>query len=297
MQTVRRGLLIVWSMALLALALGFAGAVHPAGDSLAVFRPFILIGLLALTVLVLITGPRRLGFAGLAILAAAGATLIPPPLASFAPGKALVVYQKNLLFLQPDLSQVVADIQDTDADIVFLQEMHARNRPILELLQESHPYAHLCPFAAVGGVAVVSRFPIRQVDAICIAKTGIALVPIEAPSKTFWAASVHLNWPWPHRQPEDVARIGAALKDLDGPIVMGGDFNMVPWSYAMRALRRASGTTHAGYPGGTYDFLHPVLPLAIDHVLMPEGAALVSVETRPKLGSDHRGVLAKFVMP
>ena len=296
MKQIRLGILILWGFALLALAFGFLGFVHPIGDSLAVFRLIVLVGFAAITALLVIVGPRSLGLAGLAVLVATGATMVPPSPSSTTSGEPLTVYQKNLLFRQPDLAQVVADIRLMEADIIFLQEMHARNRPIMELLASTHPYSHLCPFAAVGGVAVLSKFPIAEADSICIEDTGLALIHVEAPDGAFWAASIHLHWPWPHRQPEDVALISDVLGDLEGPVILGGDFNMVPWSHAMRRLRQASRTTHAGYPGGTFDLIHPWFPIAIDHALMPEGATLTSVEKRPKFGSDHRGVVARFVL-
>ena len=73
----------------------------------------------------------------------------------------------------------------------------------------------------------------------------------------------------------------------------------------MRAIARATRTENAGHVGGTFALSHAVngenilarMPrLPIDHVLIPEGAALQSVERRPRLGSDHHGIKAGFAL-
>ncbi|MDU8944450.1 endonuclease/exonuclease/phosphatase family protein [Ovoidimarina sediminis] len=297
MAQVRSGVFILWLASALVFVGSFAGALHPFGDSLAVFRPYLagVFGLLGLAML--LTGPRRLAVAGVALTALGGATMIPPATDDGAGGPALTVYQKNLLWLLPDLAPVVADIRAADPDVVFLQEMHARNRKILDQLAPAYPSRHYCAFRTVGGVAVASRLPVVEGSQRCVEGLGFAAMQVTGPAGPLWIVSIHLHWPWPHQQPQDLATLRPILAALDGPVLIGGDFNMVPWSHTMAEIRRASGTRHAGFPGGTFDLKHPLLPIAIDHVLMPEDARLRSVEQRPALGSDHRGVLARIALP
>ena len=88
-------------------------------------------------------------------------------------------------------------------------------------------------------------------------------------------------------------------------MVLGGDFNMVPWSYSVHAIQRATRTVNAGYAGGTFNFsyhlngqdvLKALPPITIDHILVPETGVSVSIERREKLGSDHHGLLSSFTL-
>ena len=73
-----------------------------------------------------------------------------------------------------------------------------------------------------------------------------------------------------------------------GPAIMGGDFNMVPWSETLDDIADAAGFERAGPSRPTFQ-LGP-FPLPIDHVFAPAGGR---VEVRGLSGSDHRGLLAR----
>ncbi|NNK68114.1 MAG: endonuclease [Rhodobacteraceae bacterium] len=287
------------------LALGFTGRFHGLGDSLSLLRPLVVPALAFISLLLLIPGPRRLALAGLAVAIGGGVSLVPPSPASMLPDgtQTYAIYQKNLLFRLPDTNPVAADILDKGVDFVALQELHRRNRPILGALRETFPYQHFCPFAAVGGIAVLSRFPAVDGKTVCAEGAGLAGMQVLTPDGPLWVVSLHLHWPYPYRQASQVEGLLPILSALEGPVVLGGDFNMVAWSHAVRAIARATGTEMAGFAGGTLALSYSVdgknlidtLPrLPIDHVLVPEGSATVSVTRLPRLGSDHHGVLARF---
>ena len=197
------------------------------------------------------------------------------------------------------------DILASRADFVTLQELHQRNRPILGTLRDTYPHQHFCPFAAVGGIAVLSRYPGIPGQTVCAEGAGLAAMQVATPDGPLWVVSLHLHWPYPYRQAIQVADLLPLLEGLEGPVVLGGDFNMVAWSHAVRAIASATRTENAGHVGGTFALSHTVggenilarMPrLPIDHVLIPEDAARQSVERRPRLGSDHHGIKARFAL-
>ncbi len=282
-------------IALAAVLAGYGGALHPVGDSLAVFRvPLALLGALAL----LVWWPRRAAMlAGLAVVALA----VLPRLWALSPVQAgqaaqtpgLTVYQKNLLFTLRDPGAVVADIRARAPDIVTLQEVSRRNRAVLEALRAEYPYQHYCDFRAVGGTAVLSRWPEVPGSAFCA--RGMTGLQVETPDGRAWAMSLHLSWPWPHGQAEQLSELTPLLRGLDGPVVIGGDFNAVAWSRAVARIEAASGTRRAGRETATFALPYGGLGLAIDHVLA-SGAAPGTIEVLDRLGSDHRGVLARVTV-
>lgn len=105
-----------------------------------------------------------------------------------------------------------------------------------------------------------------------------------------WIVSLHLHWPWPYRQAAHVDQLADDLAALKGPIIIGGDFNMTEGSYTLRRIQELTFTVRASGSGGTY-VLRDVVPLKIDHVLLPTCGFTAR---RPLFGSDHRGVVARF---
>ena len=244
----------------------------------------------------------------LGLAMASAATMVPPAPVSFVDDavSSYRVYQKNLLFRLPDTAPVADDILASGADFVTLQELHARNRPILEALRARYPHQHFCPFAAVGGIAVLSRWPPVAEQMVCENFGGLAAMQVETPDGPLWVVSIHLHWPYPYRQTEQLAQLLPMLQSLGGDAVVGGDFNMVTWSHAVDTIKTATRTKYAGYPGGTFvlsyhkdgqNLLDGLPRLPIDHVLIPDTAAGLSVERRARLGSDHHGVVADFAWP
>lgn len=282
------GLLVLFVMS-------FAGASHPAGDSLAVFRPGLALGLL-LTGLCL-----KLRTVGAVACLCAALGLVPFALdrlraggldgldgSGGLDGPALVLYQKNLSYRLGDFAPLQADITASGADMASFQEVTRSNLAKLSGLAEQFPVLHYCPFASVGGTAVASKWPMVAGSAVCAESVGFAAMQVETPLGKLWLVSIHLHWPYPFGQAEQVRKLLPLLEALKGPVVLGGDFNMVARSHTLRTVRAATRTRRPG-PLQTSFQVRSLFPLAIDHVLIPqtfEGR----VSRRPKLGSDHFGL-------
>ncbi len=278
------------------LLLGFGGmtALHPLADSLAVFR-LPLGGLTMLSGIVI----WRLwsGKAGLMVLAlgaaAAGAILM-----SMMPLQQGAVqyshYQKNLSYRLRDSGPLIADIQKYAPDFVTLQEVTARNNIVLQGLAESHPTRHYCKFARVGGVAVAAHWPLVEGSKICVEQDGLAAMQVTTPDGPVWLVSIHLHWPYPYGQAAQVQRLLPVLAGLKGPVFLGGDFNMVPWSKTMTVIEQATSSRRIGQTNGTFR-LKQVFNMPIDHVLAPPQFT-GTVESLGLLGSDHQGVLARMAV-
>lgn len=281
--------------AVAALVAGFGGALHPAGDSLAVFRGVLSVAALAFAAALAALGFRQAAMLGAAVPALALASLAPDrigwPGAEAAP-PGLVLYQKNLWVGLADPALLVADIRASGADVVTLQEVHARNLPVIEALADAFPTQVVCPRSRVGGVAVLARWPAVAGSAVCAEGRGLVAVTLDAPGGEVTVASVHLHWPWPHGQPRQVECLEPVIAALPGPVVIGGDFNMVRWSSALRRIGAAARAAPVGRTRVTFP-LGPggLAGLSIDHVLAPGGAG--DARLRPLLGSDHRGIVAR----
>lgn len=290
----RMGLWGGLALSMLALSGGYLGALHPLGDSLAVFRvPFAggaivfafllrhdvraaLFGLLASVVML----GMWLGHSG------GGQDLTAPE---------LTLYQQNLLWRNAGNARLVAAIRDSGADLVTLEEVSDQNLPILQSLQPDYPVQHVCAFRKVGRVAVLARGLRATQRLTCAEDLGLAAMEVEGPKGRFWVAALHLPWPWPHEQAAHVERIVAELTALEGPMILAGDFNAVAWSHTVKRIGAAGGMARVGPYGATFELPPLGYPIGIDHVLAPKGLGVI--ERQPKLASDHHGLLARLPWP
>ena len=272
-------------LALAALGLSHAGALHPVADSLAVFRPVIALGLVPC--LYLARRARWLAVLGTvaALVALGPAVWLARPAAAVTDG-ALVLYQKNVLWSNDSIEALAEDILASGADVVTLQEVSRGNRALLEMLAGAYPGQALCER---GAVAVLSRAPLVE-PPICIKGQAMVLARVVGPEGPVWVGSVHLSWPWPWPQARQAERLTRHLEALEGPRVIAGDFNMVAWGRSVRGMSAAAGTRPIGPVRRSFVLLG-VYPLAIDHVLAGAG----QLEARALLGSDHFGLLARVV--
>lgn len=271
---------------------GFAGAVHPGGDSLATFGG--LCAIVTATMLPL-TGWRR---APLTLAVAICLTALMPRVIGWLPAMAppgpLVLYQKTLLWTPADRRPLVADIRDSGAQVLTFQEVSENNLPLMERLEPRFPEQQICAFRGVGAVAVLTDLPLTQDRPFC--DEGLAALRVMTPEGPLWIISLHLYWPWPQRQPTQVARLRTRLAALDGPILIAGDFNAVPRTIALRQIAKASTTGRLRPLRPTFNLPYLGLGITIDHVLAPRGSQ-GRLSRRPKWASDHHGLLVELDWP
>lgn len=276
---------------------GMAQALHPFFDSLGHFRMH-LAALLALGVFVSLH-VRSFRIAGAAVFVLGASLLMMQPALGLArspglEGKApdVTLVQFNTLFRNPSPGAIVDQVLAAQADAVTLEEVSGNTRVIMDLLKPDYPHQVYCPFAAVGGEAVLLRTPILAQGC----GEGIAWARTTIGGREMTIASIHLYWPWPHDQPNQITRLEPLLRGLSAPVIAGGDFNAAPWSHAVARIAEMTGTTPAG--GLRLSLMmgpwpSPMLP--IDHVLMPEGAG-TEVRLVPPAGSDHLPVIARILL-
>lgn len=291
MRIVRVLVGICTGLVLLLLLASYLGALHPAGDSLAVFRLFIAAGLGLLGAVLVLLRDRRIGFA--AILAAAAASI---QLAALGPGAAvpvpaetdLVVYSKNLWSGRTDWDGLSGDIAAAGADVVLLQEVTAREVGDLPALLPDHPYRHVCNFSGWSAMVVASRYPLSEPG--CTDHRSLAHAVVAAPGGPVWVASIHQVWPYPHGQAALLPDILAAIEAAPTRRVIAGDFNMVPWGHSVRRIMGAAGARRISPVQATIEVRGIGLP--IDHVLTDGSGA---ARLRPRFGSDHHGMVAWII--
>ncbi|WP_373503207.1 endonuclease/exonuclease/phosphatase family protein [Aestuariivirga sp.] len=278
---------------------GFGQAVHPLFDSVAHFRLHLAVLLALGIVLLLLVRSWRLAAAGSAMLAAS-VFLMSPALVRQKPVTMvnLSLLQFNTLFKNPTPTAIVAQVSRVRPDVITLQEVSKTTSIIMEQLRADYPHQVFCPFTAVGGVAVLSRH--ETVGEGCEEGRGFAWMRIDIRGRQVTVASVHLHWPYPFAQADQISSLTPDLSSLTQPVVIAGDFNAAPWSHQVNRIAQASHTHVA--PGLRLSLkmaplgVGPWPMLPIDHVLVPD-SAVASVRILPGAGSDHLPLLARVSIP
>lgn len=302
-----RSIVVATVLISLLLVFSFLSPVIAMADSVSHFRIHLIVLLMVLVLLTGLLGRRHLAIAGV-IVVVLGLVSISPYLFSnqaHAKGDAyqqLKLMQLNLFFMNRRLDSVARLARDRDVDVITLQEVNNRTGRLLKMLQKDYPYQVRCSFQAVGGIAVLSRLPLAQGSSSgCLSKTGTAWLRIKLGKQALTITSIHLHWPYPFSQYEQVSNLKKQLPNIMQPMIIAGDFNAVPWSHAVDRLANASQTrVTQGLRFSFYlNISGKILPigLPIDHVLVPNDFIVESVELGPKAGSDHYSVFASIAVP
>ncbi|HZC16089.1 MAG TPA: endonuclease/exonuclease/phosphatase family protein [Caulobacteraceae bacterium] len=288
-------------------ALGLAGSGNGWLDVINSFAPVILATALVAAGLAFWTldGATRLVTIGLAMIAVAyGLALTQPEFAGLlAPhatgGPEYQVLSANVWRDNPWPDRAVAEILKRDADAVLLQESDGSIQGELARLKAQYPYASVC---AGAGVQIFVKFP--------IVAHGCGMDPGSAPPiKLVWIqtlapggrrvtlASTHFSWPFPPGPQElERANLAERLRQLpERELILGGDFNTTPWSFAGRRmdkllapLRRrtiALFSWPARLDPLRQPWSAPVMP--IDHIYTGADWGVVHIIQLRLPGSDH----------
>ncbi|MGJ8584262.1 MAG: endonuclease/exonuclease/phosphatase family protein [Marinosulfonomonas sp.] len=292
----RRLVLSVTFLLIAVILLGFSGGFFAPGDSAAIVRPQAGFALLLLSVILFGLRARWMALTSAMVAAVAIGTVAPGFLKSGTDCDAgcLVLYQKNLLSKAWPRYPLADDIIESGAQVVTLQEVSDHNLRYMANMYDHYPASVICPFRPAQNVAVLTSLPVVEGSAFCLNETGLAGVQVKAPNgQLIWVLSLHLEWPFPYGQDQQSRKIADHIATLNGPVLIGGDFNMVPWGASLSRIKHAANADRLGPFRNTYKMGSPLLPLPIDNILVPKGLTGTTA-LRPYMGSDHLGTLARI---
>jgi endonuclease/exonuclease/phosphatase (EEP) superfamily protein YafD len=257
-------------------------------------------------------GPVTIALA-LGIFAIVAVVLVPElgerasPGATAASGMRLILITQNVAVANSDPRGTIDALLASDADIVMLQESDGSVAPYHRRLEARYPYHNRCPIRC--SLALYSRFPMTAAHYRARAGDGTPFGPpllwatVRLPDGfAFPIATYHEPWPLPAARQAAWRRAlpGALASFGTGGLVLGGDFNLTPWSSAMAHLDRAVAPlhriTHAAFsfPAKLVGRPWPVPLLPIDQVYAGPDWAVEEVDVLPANGSDHYAIRAEL---
>jgi endonuclease/exonuclease/phosphatase (EEP) superfamily protein YafD len=201
------------------------------------------------------------------------------------------------------IEDVAKFLADTDADLVVMQEMTSASwAKLREALGARYPYS-----LGDYGLVILSKYNIIEngrVDRGGMppwASLMLRFAKIEVKGTQVTFAGAHLARPfYPKLQYSDALSLVNFVRQQHGPLILAGDFNMSPWTDKLTGFTQATGLERYN----TFHFTWPLhargltlLPfVAIDHVFASPDFAKIATDVGPRLGSDHRAVIADIAL-
>ena len=296
-------------LAVLGAACGLLGLAGSRSGWLDLFAQLAPLWLLVSLVAAIFAWPALAGFGGRApvlILALVGvvssAALIAPellrplpPWRGPPPPRALTFLTYNLWSQNFGPSATIHQILAQGADVVALQEMRGFGYSRLKPLEAAYPFQSERPSSIDEGL--YSKRPWITSGFSAGVSWGVTTAPDGLP---VMIATTHLGWPIPtvgeQKQRASLTRELAGLQRPD--LIFAGDFNLAPWSWALRrldaALQPLTRRERAIYSWpANIALLNRPAPLAIlpiDHVYAGPAWRTVQIERLARSGSDHYGL-------
>ena len=304
--------------------LGYLNMIHPLFDSFSHFRVHLLLGILPLLLLIAFFHEKLIAFIYLLVVGLGAFYLYsitqPFKLESVDHNKTHLLkhLQFNLSFRNRRMEDFKSYLKEHKPDVVTLQEVTPAHQKALKELMGSpfafdfstsfpyiskergeYPYQIYCNFQAVGGVAILSKYPFNKEKSICMEGQGLVRTQISVNHKAINIVSIHTYWPYPYDQPKQIETIKKIFYHIKPPTLIAGDFNAVAWSHSVKEIEKASHTKVVNglrwtlSLEGQVPFI-PNFKLPIDQVLVSKELEVRKIFVEKSLGSDHFPVVSEI---
>jgi len=318
----RLGLGVLAALAAAAV-LGLGGGLSRTLDILNHLTPIYLAASIALVAIVALSRPIRwpllaLGGAGalaaLCLVAPEMAARLGEPKPVPGQGLAITVMTENVWEHDVSPARTAAAILKAGPDVVALQEGIGAGRDVIALLARAYPYRADCTTISQWcSMAILSKRPILSWSHHEGAwrppewdRLGLVRATIDGgPGGPFEIVTTQLLHPDPGGKA--AAQAGELLAQMDGVdprrTLLVGDFNLVPWSFALRRIDAQLSLRRRSHAVATWPHRAPMLCgawfplpfLPIDQIYAGSAWKVASIRRGPGTGSDHFGLIARLV--
>lgn len=211
---------------------------------------------------------------------------------------------------QPNQShaEVLRLVEQHYPDLILLVESNQRWLAALEPLRQAYPYWVVQPREDNYGVALLSRWPLRESAVRTFSTAGVPSVValVELDGQPFQVVCTHP--PPPKSQAETRARdeqmqnLASLAAERQAPFMLCGDLNLTPWSPVFWRFTRRSGLSDSArgfgiqpsWPVGAPNLGVPWMGVPIDHCLVSPEITVLDRRLGHAVGSDHYPLIVDF---
>lgn len=192
-------------------------------------------------------------------------------------------------------------IKASGADIVSIMEAEPLE-PHLSQIGETYPYRIGCGILASNCDQVMfsktplERASIRSLSPLFVNRFILAETEIRGHKVN--VAGIHTTKPYfDNFQTVELVKATLAMEEMQGPLVLSGDFNASSLAPNMRSFFTRTGLRTASYEPPTWPVKLGIFGLPIDHVYVRPPMKIRSVSALPSAyGSNHAGLMAELVI-
>ncbi|MBX9696698.1 MAG: endonuclease/exonuclease/phosphatase family protein [Alphaproteobacteria bacterium] len=197
-----------------------------------------------------------------------------------------------------ELDQLIHYIKDHQPDIVGLTEVTPTLDDKLQNLRELYPYYYSKPEEGRFGLALLSKIPFEAREDSWAHRFHEPVIIVEMQALERKTA-VHLllfhprppiNKAFAKSRDSDIKTLSHWIQEKgEAPLIILGDFNATPWSWALHALIKDQHLQGVGglFQAGTWPSLMGYFGIPIDHILSKNWLNNSGSHVGPDLGSDH----------
>jgi endonuclease/exonuclease/phosphatase (EEP) superfamily protein YafD len=216
----------------------------------------------------------------------------------------LTVLSGNVLSSNGNKRGYLDYLRKQKADLVLLLEVDPAWAEAASQLSDEYPYQIVSPRRDNFGLALFSRYELvdARVDLTLGLPTIVADVKIDGSRITF--IGTHPLPPVGAERFEirntQLSALATRIQKLEHPVVLCGDLNTTPWSPAFKELLARGGLRDARVGFGlqsTWPAIPWPIAIPIDHILVSPQLTVTKFSAGPLIGSDHRPVQAKILIP
>jgi endonuclease/exonuclease/phosphatase (EEP) superfamily protein YafD len=217
---------------------------------------------------------------------------------------ALKILHANVLSSNQNYQALLDEVDQTQPDVIFLQEVNTSWLAGIGSLKNKYPYVHLLPRNDNFGIAMLSRLPVENVQTRALRSDVPSIeATLSIQGKKITLLSTH---PVPPISSDYLARRNDQLLGIanwsaskkDQSLVVIGDLNLTMFSNKYGQLENAGLSDcrkgfgiNPTWPAGSV--LTPILKIALDHCFVT-GANVRSFGLGNDIGSDHLPVVVEI---
>ena len=260
----------------------------------------------------------RWGHPLLAVVAAAAAGVLVAsavsglgvPVRARPPAGAFVtvrLFTANVHHTNPQVGRIAEEIRAVAPDLVALQEVDPDGVAQLRRsgMLERYPYSLIETRKGASGIGLWSRYPLRDAQVLDGGGMPFIRATVLFGPRRLRLYTVHTVAPLDGdraRWRAQLQRVGEAIEDERGPLVLAGDFNATRWHPSFRRIlsnRLADAHEERGRGwAATWPRGRRLLPplMRLDHVLVSRDIGVRSIREGLGQGSDHRPIIAELAL-
>lgn len=203
----------------------------------------------------------------------------------------------NVLVGNRRSAELVEAVLDDPPDVMLVMETPGIEDHLARLATIL-PYRLGCEDSRTCDIALLSRFPLEEAEMVQLAPLDnerLVKAALSVDGQRVTIVGAHFSKP--HHDnvtPIEFWRVHRFLGEIDGPLVLAGDFNAAPWSYPVAELARAHNLAPGPWMPATWPVRLGPLGVPIDNMFARGAAQIVTLEAGDNLGSNHRPLWAEI---